>query len=213
MSTKLVSFLNFQVLCPLVYTEDHPLNISSGLFCQAAAKGVLWKSCKLMFTQNTRPKRCKMSPGQKMLKSQLREQLSNRCLVVAASIELKLYRVWYTGLYPPAFMGWLIQYAAKQGRISSVIEKYELKGRPWSIVPVTAQCNQLYPLSYLLSYHYLLAQRSSYCEQNLLRQMCYTNSFLTQLLMIVNTDISRHSKRQGWSTRDSTEQNFFSRPK
>ena len=141
MSTKLVSFLNFQVLCPLVYTEDHPLNISSGLFCQAAAKGVLWKSCKLMFTQNTRPKRCKMS-GQKMLKSQLREQLSNRCLVVAASIELKLYRVWYTGLYPPAFMGWLIQYAAKQGRISSVIEKYELKGPPWTIVGATTDWMQ-----------------------------------------------------------------------
>ena len=63
--TVVLSFLNFQVLFSLVCTEDHPLNILSGLLCQAAAKGVLWKSCKLMFTQNTRPKRCKMSPGQK----------------------------------------------------------------------------------------------------------------------------------------------------
>ena len=38
--TVVLSFLNFQVLFPLVYTEDHPLNILSGLLCQAAAKGV-----------------------------------------------------------------------------------------------------------------------------------------------------------------------------
>ena len=69
---------------------------------------------------------------------------SATALLAAASIELKLYRVWYTGLYL-AFTGWLIQYAAKQGRISSVIGKYELKSRPSRIVGVTAQCNQLYP--------------------------------------------------------------------
>ena len=69
---------------------------------------------------------------------------STTALLAAASIELKLYRVWYTRFYL-AFTGWLIQYAAKQGRISSVIEKYELKGRPSRIVCVTAQCNQLYP--------------------------------------------------------------------
>ena len=58
MSTKLVSFLHFQVLFPVEYVDqigllfelssslsssvgvDHPLNILSGLLCQAAAKGV-----------------------------------------------------------------------------------------------------------------------------------------------------------------------------
>ena len=40
------------------------LNILFWLLCQAAAKGVL-KSCKLMFTLNTRLKRCKMSLRQK----------------------------------------------------------------------------------------------------------------------------------------------------
>ena len=38
--TVVLSFLNFQALFPVVYTEDHPLNILSGLLCQAAAKGV-----------------------------------------------------------------------------------------------------------------------------------------------------------------------------
>ena len=115
--------------------------LNVGLIYQAAAQGC--ESCKLMLIVNRRLKRCKMSPPQKRWKANSSSS-SATALLAAASIELKLYRVWYTGFYP-AFTGWLIQYAAKQGRISSVIKKYELKGRPSPIVRVTVECNQLYP--------------------------------------------------------------------
>ena len=89
---------------------------------------------------------------------------SATALLAAASIELRLYRVWYTGFYP-AFTGWLIQYAAKQGRISSVIEKYELKGRPSPIVRVTVQCNQLYPCH--ISCHIITFSANTHINENL----------------------------------------------
>ena len=134
-------FLHFQIIpSKLVWTLEYRAH-----FIQAAVSS----SCCMYWKLQTHvhPKhetKALQNVGNKKSWKANSGSSSTTALLAAASIELKLYRVWYTRFYL-AFTGWLIQYAAKQGRISSVIEKYELKGRPSPIVCFTAQCNQLYP--------------------------------------------------------------------
>ena len=140
-STFVHYFLHFQILSSkLAWTLEYRAH-----FIQAAVSSSCCMYWKLQTHVHLKHEtKALQNVGDKKSWKANSSSSSTTALLATASIELKLYRVWYTGFYP-AFTGWLIQYAAKQGRISSVIEKYELKGRPSRIVRVTAQCNQLYP--------------------------------------------------------------------
>ena len=131
--------------------------LNVGLIYQAAAQGC--ESCKLMLIVNRRLKRCKMSPPQKRWKANSSSS-SATALLAAASIELKLYRVWYTGFY-----GLINPICCQAGANIQCHQEIRVKGPTFPDRSRHRWMQPALPLSYLLSYHYLSA--NAHINENL----------------------------------------------